>query len=378
MTAQVIDVDGHILEPATLWSDNIAPEFKSRALRIEIDEEGLEFWSFDGRAVSTYSKGRSANVAAIGTTREWRKEHVFDKRDITWEQALARVPGAWDPDERVKMMTAEGIDMSILYPTLALAFARMEDAHLSAAYCSVYNDWIVDFCSAHPDRLMPALTLPWHDVDLSVREMQRFSGLEKKAVQAPSGPAKDISFGATHWDPLWAEHQEQDIPVSLHVGSAGTSASKLLHPEIKHPSWWTFTVESTELMNSFCSFFQGTVFDRFPDLKILILESGCLWMPYFLERMDETFELIGFTTDLKNKPSDYFNERGWISMEPDDELGAATAKLMGADRLVWAFDYPHSDSCEEPVARLRESLSELSPDDQAKVMGLNVRDIYGL
>ena len=65
-------------------------------------------------------------------------------------------------------------------------------------------------------------------------------------------------------------------------------------------------------------------------------------------------------------------------MEPDDELGAATAKLMGADRLVWAFDYPHSDSCEEPVARLKESLSELSPEDQAKVMGLNVRDIYGL
>ena len=78
------------------------------------------------RPISTYSKGRSANVAAIGTTREWRKEHVFDKRDITWEQALGRVPGAWNPDERVKMMTAEGIDMSILYPTLGLAFARME------------------------------------------------------------------------------------------------------------------------------------------------------------------------------------------------------------------------------------------------------------
>ena len=129
--------------------------------------------------------------------------------------------------------------------------------------------------------------------------------------------------------------------MSLHVGSAGTSASKLLHPEIKHPSWWTFTVEATELMQSFCSFFQGTVFDRFPDLKVLILESGCLWMPYFLKRMDEVYELIGFTTDLKNKPSDYFNERGWISMEPDDDTGrAATAKLMAPHRAGLGLRLP--------------------------------------
>ena len=378
MAAPVIDVDGHVLEPATLWSENIDPQYKSRALKIEIDDEGLEYWSFDGVMSSTYSKGRGANVAAIGTTREWRKEHVFEKRDITWEQSLARVPGAWDPDERVKMMTAEGIDVSILYPTVALALARLENAEISSAYCRVYNDWIVDFCNAHPDRLVPALTLPWHDVDLSVAEMRRHSGLAIKAVQGPSGPPKDISFGSNHWDPLWAEHQSQGVPVSLHVGSAGTSASKVLHPEIKHPSWWTFTVESTELMHSFCSFYQGAVFDRFPELKILILESGCLWMAYFLERMDETFELIGFTTDLKNKPSEYFSERGWISMEPDDELGAATAKLIGADRLVWAFDYPHSDSCEEPVTRLRESLAELPDADRDKVMGLNARGIYGL
>ena len=377
MTAPLIDVDGHVLEPADLWTRNIDPDYRSRALRIDIDDEGLEYWSFDGTMTSTYSKGRGANVAAIGTTREWRKEHVFEKRDFTWEQSLARVPGAWDPDERIKMMTAEGIDMSILYPTVALAFARLQDAGLSNAYCTVYNDWIVDFCSAHTDRLVPALTLPWHDVDLSVAEMKRFANLEKKAIQGPSGPPKDISWGSSHWDPLWAEHQDQDVPVTLHVGSAGTSASSILHPEVKHPSWWTFTVESTELMHSFCSFFQGTVFDRFPKLKIILLESGCLWMAYFLERMDEVYELIGFTTSLKMKPSEYFNERGWISMEPDDELGAPTANLIGADRLVWAFDYPHSDSCNDPVARLKESLESLPTEDQEKVMGLNARDIYG-
>ena len=195
MSAPLIDVDGHVLEPADLWTRNIAPDYRSRALRIDIDDEGLEYWSFDGVMTGTYSKGRSANVAAIGTTREWRKEHVFEKRDITWEQSLARVPGAWNPDERVKMMTAEGIDISILYPTVGLAFARLQDADLSNAYCTVYNDWIVDFCSAHPDRLVPALTLPWHDVDLSVSEMKRFSELGEEGHPGPLRPAQRHLLG---------------------------------------------------------------------------------------------------------------------------------------------------------------------------------------
>ena len=65
-------------------------------------------------------------------------------------------------------------------------------------------------------------------------------------------------------------------------------------------------------------------------------------------------------------------------MEPDDELGATTIKLLGADRMVWAYDYPHSDSCEEPILKLKESSRELPEEDQLKVMGQNARQIYNL
>ena len=68
----------------------------------------------------------------------------------------------------------------------------------------------------------------------------------------------------------------------------------------------------------------------------------------------------------------------WISMEPDDELGATTIELLGAEKMLWAYDYPHSDSCEEPVARLNENLQSLSPADRLKVIGGNAREIYGI
>ena len=101
-------------------------------------------------------------------------------------------------------------------------------------------------------------------------------------------------------------------------------------------------------------------------------------MPYILDRMDEKFEVIGFSMESKEELSTYFKTRGWISMEPEDEYGALTAQLLGADRVLWAYDYPHSDSWTGPVKTLRETLSKLPEDDQRKVMGDNALDLYKL
>jgi predicted TIM-barrel fold metal-dependent hydrolase len=378
MAVRCVDVDGHVLEPADLWTRNLEENYRDRALRLRRDEKGLEYWDIPGSLSTTFSRGLAANVATIGKSREWRKEHIFEKHDVSWEDGLAMVPGAWDPRERIKLMDEEGIDVSILYPTLGLALSSIEDTGLAAACCRVYNDWIVDFCRARPERLVPAIVLPWKSVEESVEELRRHSRVSPKAVQAPSGPPHDIPYGHPHWDAIWAEHQRQGVPVSLHVGTAGTSARSILHPEIAHPAWWTFVVESTDVMASFVSFFQGAVFDRFPELRLLVLESGCLWMPYFLERMDENYDRIGFTTPMRRRPSDYFEKQCWISMEPDDELGPTTIKLLGADRVVWAYDYPHSDSCDKPVIRLKENLKELPEPDRARVIGGNACEIYGL
>ncbi len=167
------------------------------------------------------------------------------------------------------------------------------------------------------------------------------------------------------------------MPPALHVGAGGTSTGSLIHPEITGPSWWVFS-NSTDIQLSFMSFFQGGVFDRFPRLKLVVLESGCLWMPYLLDRMDEKFEVVGFTTQMKHKPSDYFRDKCWISMDPDDKYGPIATRLLGADRMLWAYDYPHSDSPVEPVKNLKEALKELPEEDQAKVMGENALALYKL
>ena len=374
----VIDVDGHILEPSDLWTRNIEPEYRDMAMHMGVGEDGLEQWFSEGKGDRFLSKGTSANMATVSKTREWRQKNIFENPSVTWEQGREMNPGACNPDARVELMDMEGIDKSILYPSLGLSWAGgTKDPALAAAYCRVYNDWLVDFCSAHPDRLYPAITLPWTDVNEAVKELKRTAGVGPRAVMCPATPPHDRSYGTRYWDPLWEEFQEQDLPPALHVSAGGTPAGSLLHPEIDKPSWWIFST-SQDIQLSFMSFFQGGVFDRFPTFRLVVLESGTLWMPYILDRMDEKFEVVGFSMESKEEPSTYFKTRGWISMEPEDEYGALTAELLGADRVLWAYDYPHSDSWTGPVKTLRETLSKLPEDDQRKVMGENALDLYKL
>ena len=380
MVATTMDIDGHVLEPSDLWDRNLETEFRSRSMHFGKAENGLEVWLVDGQPNPFLAEGTSANMASFGKSQEWRKQNIFEKHSISWEDGRAMNPGGSDPSERVRLMDKEGINKSILYPSLGLDWpGTVQDPLLLAAYCRVYNDWIVDFCHQHPTRLYPALLMPWTSVPETVKELRRTSSVGPRAVLTPSMPFNDISYGHSHWDPVWAEFVEQEIPVSLHPSTGGTSASNLLSFELPTTAtWWGFTTNVLSIQLGFMSFFQGSVFDRFPDIKLLVLESGCLWMPYILERMDEKQEILGFTTQMKMRPSEYFQKQCWITMEPGDEFGHIVISLLGADRVVWAYDYPHSDSPVDPVKTLNKDLEQLSEEDRNKVMGGNAVRLYKL
>ena len=123
---------------------------------------------------------------------------------------------------------------------------------------------------------------------------------------------------------------------------------------------------------------RGGVFERFPGFKLVVTESGSGWLPHWLERMDEYFEIFGFTTGMKMKPTDYFKRQCWIDMEPEEKEAHRPIELLGADKFLWAGDFPHSDSSADPVGELKENLSSLPEADQHKIMGENAIALYGL
>ena len=131
-------------------------------------------------------------------------------------------------------------------------------------------------------------------------------------------------------------------------------------------------------MMHFTSLFNEAVFENFPSLKVVILESGIGWLVFWLERMEEKFKINGFTTPMKQSPTEYFQRQCWFAMDPDERLAKFSIETLGADKFLWAYDYPHSDSILNPVKELKENLAPLPIDDQNKVFGENAIELYKL
>ena len=141
MKAKFVDVDGHIMEPSNLWVEYLEHEYKDRALRIERDEKGLEYLSVEGKWSWWLSGGTLGAVGAIGQD----VKPFLTPGKVSYEDAV--LPGARYPDERIKVMDDEGIDMTFVYPSLGLNWEHeCKDPKLAAAYARAYNNWVLDFC----------------------------------------------------------------------------------------------------------------------------------------------------------------------------------------------------------------------------------------
>jgi len=124
--------------------------------------------------------------------------------------------------------------------------------------------------------------------------------------------------------------------------------------------------------------FQGDVLDRFPRLKYVVLETGCGWVPGWMDRADGKFELFAFTTRMTRKPSEIFRERCWISTDVDEASIAQVARTIGANHMMWATDYPHIDAHKNPLKELRKNIASLSDEEQDWILGRTAVELYGL
>ena len=369
-SARYIDVDGHILEPSGIWEEYIEPKYRDRTIKILKDDKGLEYLSIEGKA-SFFSGGTLGALGAMGQdVRPFR-----EPGQIEWEDPeLPR--GGYDPDERIKVMDAEGIDQTLIYPSLGLLTeTECGDAELAAANCRAYNNWVFDFCKTNPTRLIPVSHIPTLDVEEGVKELRRTVKLGAKAMMITSRGPADLPYGGHYFDPLWREAEGLGVPVTLHP--ADPVPTYLYTIENANP-WWMFVQGAEDVKMQFTTIFNEGTFERFPQLKLVVLESGIGWLVPWLKRMDEKFRIYGYTTPMKKKPSEYFERNCWISMDPDDEMVHFNVQHLGSDRMLWAYDFPHSDAVTEPIVKLKKNLAPLPLETRNRITGENAAGLYHL
>jgi predicted TIM-barrel fold metal-dependent hydrolase len=240
--------------------------------------------------------------------------------------------------------------------------------------------------------------VPLQNVGLAVGEAERVASLGLKGVFIrPSPYLGELPFSHHAYDQFWAACQALSLPVALHPGvhvdtPGACSKLGLVRPdqnlavtnaavdeEYGGSALGQAVGNTVDMIVSMGRILMGGVCERFPGLTFIFLESGGGWCATQLQRMDEQVEAFPLERQwLKLRPSEYFRRQCYISFDPDEWNLAASAEWIGADRILWASDYPHPEYRSQVVKELRERVSPLCADDQRKVVGSNAVAAYRL
>src|SRR4051812_6805305 len=373
-----VDADGHILEPPDLWESYIDPEFRDRALRFKLDERGLEELEINGERSSMSRRGVPSTLGAMGAP------DIAAMRTDPDRTSLREAPyGSMHPDERLDVLDAEHIDTVILYTTVGLLWeAELDDPPLAQAYTKAYNRWICEFCAGQP-RLVPTAHLSLSDPVAAAAELERAVGEGARGGYVAPFTHDGKPLGHPAHDPVFAAAQDLDVPLAIHptFEPQWTKGTRMgAWENVKQLRLLASVQASDGVRHQFTTLFDYGVFDKFPRLKILVLESGGGWIGYWLDRIDAVYghTFIGDRVPLKHKPSDYFRERIWISCDPDERTIPALAERFGVERFLWASDFPHADHTPEYVDDLNELVSSFPADQQRRFVGDNARALFDI
>ena len=372
-----VDADGHILEPPDLWELYLEPKYRDRALRFTLDDKGLEQLEIGGKPSSMSRRGSPSILGAMGAP---------DLRAIQLDPArtyLDEAPyGSMDPAERLLLLDAEGIDAVVLYTTVGLLWeAELEDPELSQAYTRAYNRWICEFCAGSP-RLIPTAHLSLSDPRAAAAELERAVGEGARGAYVAPFTHDGRPLGHPDNDPVFEAAAGLGVPFAIHPTfepqwTKGTRMGAWEH--VRELRLLATVTASDGVRHQFTTLFDYGVFDRFADLQVIVLESGGGWIGYWLDRLDAVYghTYIGTRVPLERKPSEYFRDRVWISCDPDERMIPALAERYGADRFMWASDFPHADHTPEYLRDL-EALADAFTDDadRRRFLGDNARELF--
>ena len=371
--AGTIDADGHVLEPAWLWEEYLEEKYRSRAIRIGVDETGLEYLELNGQPSSRTRKGILGLMGSMGDTEACAGP---DRR------YMDHIPfGAGDATERIALLQRENLEKAVLYPTIGLLWeCEIEDAELTVAYQRAYNRWIADFCRDSRGKLVPIAHLSLVDPTAAAIELERaVNDGCRGAFLAPFNHTRKPHGHADH-DALYAKACELGVPIGIHPTYEPVWAVPVRFQQFGRESEFFYNVMLRQgVQQAFLSFFAQGTLERFPTLCVGVLEAGSGWIGAFLDRMDAVFETSSARgVKLAMKPSDYFRRQCFISSDPDETAAPWIIEHVSADAFMWATDYPHPDHPATWVPALERFIAPLSPATRAKVLGGNVRRIYGL
>ena len=290
----------------------------------------------------------------------------------------AGIPRLTDPELRVKDQDLDGIQGEVLYGVLG-ASGRLNDDEAAAELLRIYNEWLADFCAKKPERYAGLASIPSHDVDAAVDEIERvahrggLSGVEV-ANSYDMAPLFDPS-----WEKLWAVAEEAGMPLHYHtIGPRPDYDFQNMEGLAGRQAFAVFiTSFQLAMAKIIMEIIYGGVLEAHPNLKVVIGESGIGWIPYALEHMDLEWEDQFQDLTLKMKPSDYWRRQCFATYQ-SDPIGLRLLDILGEENVMWGSDFPHPDGVwPDSQTFIEREFKGVDEAVKQKIVCANAAALYG-
>jgi predicted TIM-barrel fold metal-dependent hydrolase len=362
----IISADSHITEAPNTYLDHIDAKWRDKAPVIKTLDKIGDAFLIDGfdRPVAL------GLVAAAGKPPE-----EIRVTGVRFEE-LHR--GGWDPDARMAEQRRDGVAAEVIYPTVGMVLCNHPNVDYKKACFDAYNRWIAGYCARHPERLLGCGQTAMRSPEEGIEDLRTIQALGLRGVMMPGNPAVE-DYDSRIYDAFWEAAIELGLPLSFHIL---TDRNYTFGHRVRGPAMNGFLSIVRGCQDIMGTLVLGGVFERHPALKIVCVEADAGWVPHYMYRMDHAYKRhrnwLPAGQALSKLPSEYFSENIYTTFQ-DDWVAFKVADMMNWRRLLWANDFPHSDST-WPWSQemLAEHTKHLTPEQKRAILCDNVAELYGI
>lgn len=391
---RLFDADNHYYEPRDAFTRYIEPRFREKAVHVVRSASGEEQVRI-GERLFTFLADMELNFDTTlrpGSLREFLRSLASDDPREAEAVQVPVDPAFVNRDARLQLMDAQGIESAFLFPTLGVCVEHFmkDDVPQTYANLRAFNRWLdEEWGHDHQGRIFAPPVISLLDADEAVKDLETALARGARAISIRTGPAGRRSPADPCFDAFWARANEAKLTIAYHVGEAGYNEMMSVHwGEEPNPSshaqsafQWTNFYGDRPIMDTISALILHNLFGRFPNLRVVSVENGSLWVPYLLKVMDKMKGMgrggpwIGGY--VKGRPSEIFKQHVYVNPYHEEDH-VALAALIGTDHVVYGSDFPHPECVPHPEEWLVEMKGRFPAADLRRVMRDNARGLVGL
>jgi predicted TIM-barrel fold metal-dependent hydrolase len=365
--AGIISADGHVCEPANCYVDYIDPEYRDQAPFIAVQDDGTEAFIVPGMK-------RPVPLGFIDGAGFGPRERQERAKTMKFSDVRA---GAYSGKERIPYMDRDGIAAELIYASVGMGLFMHRDPNVKNAVLQAYNRWLAEMCAEAPDRVFGMAQTAVRSVDEAIADFQRAKDMGFVGMMMPGDPTHE-DYDHPDDDALWECAADLGLPICFHIL---TSRSGSLHVETRGNPLNSFLGIIRAIQDVVGMMVLGGVFERHPQLKLVVAESDAGWLPHYMYRMDHAARINfegGIIKGLSKLPSEYIRSNVYATFQ-DDLTAYRTFDLFPYEHLLWASDFPHTDST-WPYSRqlIAEQASHLTEAQHQAIFRDNTARLFNL